>query len=512
MANYSFSIAPLSPVPNLAVGAGWSGATSEPGEVGIEGDQGYGKKAIARWTVIPHDDFAADYLVGVSAWHINNIDRVEFSVNNGAWSFVAARRTNTQTLGPLEFVANIPIAAFGGNTTCVVRAIAYPRTAGLPRLLPDLTLYARPAGISRAVIYASQSGSNGGDGSLGNPYGAELDYPIDAAADGGIVRMLNAGVYVLNTTAKSNRANTRWITVEGASGLAVTDCEIHIKAGNVGGAIQLRDKLRWSNCTWQYNSDVTASGPGGDSNGFGGQYSLMTAGQEIWLDTGRTTYDDWAWAPGWISTVNLYTPHADARAYATNSTAYDGLCGFTGWTMTRHCTVSRVSWRPTFYNTINIGLRIYDMNGDAGLSVAFHRDVLHTYGAGGDLNIIDVDTKLMTGCEDTTLLRFTTDSEPGLGNIAIVDFDASSLAPVAGGGYNNWGNPPSSEWESTGSVAHNHILMIRCKTPTQRFAFTGLEADEILWESCEVHWANANLLNDPDPGFVLHNTYAPAQE
>lgn len=135
--------ADASHIPTLTPGSGWSSSTAEPGRVGNAGHPGHPFRAIARWAVVPHQDFGGTFTIGVAAFHGYGIDRVAFSVENGPWVSRHAMIENPRT-GVEEYCVNLDAARFqDGKIT--VRAIAYPHH-GQPRLLGDLELYANAKG------------------------------------------------------------------------------------------------------------------------------------------------------------------------------------------------------------------------------------------------------------------------------------------------------------------------------------------------------------------------------
>ena len=75
----------LGPTHVLTPGTGWSGLTSTPGPVGSSSTLGYDANIVAHWDEVPFRDINGIENVGVMAYHINGIQKVSFSVNNGGW-------------------------------------------------------------------------------------------------------------------------------------------------------------------------------------------------------------------------------------------------------------------------------------------------------------------------------------------------------------------------------------------------------------------------------------------
>ncbi len=117
----------------LEPGDGWIGLTSQPSPIGSSGQFGYDAKAIARWDVVPFQDFSGQFGIGVIAFHVNGINRVEFSVDNGPWVAVDEMTLNPRT-NVVEYWATLDASTFDGDGPVEVRAIVYPNV-GEPRVL-----------------------------------------------------------------------------------------------------------------------------------------------------------------------------------------------------------------------------------------------------------------------------------------------------------------------------------------------------------------------------------------
>ncbi len=117
-------------------GTGWTGATPS-GVVGNSSLHGYDAKAIARWNVVPFQDVTDKLRIGVVAFHINGIDRVEFSADNGAW-VSANKMTFNPTSGTWEYQVELDASDFTDGVT-EIRAVVYPQTAGECRVLDDFS-------------------------------------------------------------------------------------------------------------------------------------------------------------------------------------------------------------------------------------------------------------------------------------------------------------------------------------------------------------------------------------
>jgi len=117
----------------LIAGAGFAGPTPQPATLGAPGMPGYTAKAIARWDVVPFQTIDGPFDIGVVAFHINGIDRVEFSLNGGPWSAVSEPSRNERT-AVWEFTTTVDARTLTDGLY-EIRARVYPRGAGVPRVL-----------------------------------------------------------------------------------------------------------------------------------------------------------------------------------------------------------------------------------------------------------------------------------------------------------------------------------------------------------------------------------------
>jgi hypothetical protein len=76
------------------IGDGFTAETPQPPAIGTPSDWAFDAKAIARWTTVPRSEYTSIFSVGVVAFHVNGINRVDFSVNGGAWKSVYEPKLN----------------------------------------------------------------------------------------------------------------------------------------------------------------------------------------------------------------------------------------------------------------------------------------------------------------------------------------------------------------------------------------------------------------------------------
>lgn len=221
----------------LVPGSGFSGPTPQPAPIGS--GPGADATAIVRWDVVPFQTFSSTFNIGVVAFHINGINRVEFSANGGPWLPVYDMTLNERT-GVWEYWATLDAADFPDGLL-EVRAIAYPN-AGRPRVLagpidrsiPDagirgehsMFLNANANGtLVEPVRWVAVGGSDtSGDGSAASPFAsikqAAEDIQNDNGDANGAIIYLSPGDYAYDQTSFASvpETSTRWLTVAGVPG------------------------------------------------------------------------------------------------------------------------------------------------------------------------------------------------------------------------------------------------------------------------------------------------------
>lgn len=247
----------------LTPGTGFTGETPQPAPVGYDPSlpveqrpRGWDAKAIARWDVVPFQTFDGDFNVGVVAFHMNGIDRVEFSVNGGPWLPVYQMTRNEQTAnhsdigvqtdGVVEYWATLRAADFADGPV-EVRAIAWPKV-GEPRLLEGLELYADPSRtLSQVVRWVAPDGSDTtGDGSEDNPFAtmrraaASIAEILDGGTGGGTV-YLKAGDHVwAGPWSGDLKADRAFLTISAAPGVGVDQVRITASPDEVSYRMNVR--------------------------------------------------------------------------------------------------------------------------------------------------------------------------------------------------------------------------------------------------------------------------------
>jgi len=222
----------------LEPGGGFNSPVTQPARVGPSSHPAHDATAIARWNVVPRQEFDGRLEIGVVAFHAAGIDHVSFSVENGPVAKVHEMEFNPRT-GTNEYVVTLDAAEFetGEEGLIEVRAVAYP-TDGFPRALEPLELYVDKGGLKH--LYAWVDPVNGDDATgvvyeTDSPSGAIKAFktPQGAShgiawtpgqnylADGGVI-FLMAGDHQWGGSTWPNRADTRdrWLVMKPAEGVS----------------------------------------------------------------------------------------------------------------------------------------------------------------------------------------------------------------------------------------------------------------------------------------------------
>ena len=121
-----------SDIETLFPGIGFSGPIDQPANQGNVEAVGYNAKAIARWTELPYITRSENFYITLSAYHMQDIKRVEFFLDGGEGVSTREATPHPDT-GYAEYMARVDVSLL---TTGLheIRAIAYP-FHGEPRVL-----------------------------------------------------------------------------------------------------------------------------------------------------------------------------------------------------------------------------------------------------------------------------------------------------------------------------------------------------------------------------------------
>lgn len=209
----------------------WSD-TSSIGQIGTTDEPGVDRTAFGKFTRWRYEEASGLFYVGVKAYHMNGIDRVEFSVNSGPWAQVIRQSLNPDTLD-YEYVCVLDPTDFGNDELVEIRARLYP-TAGQGKVLQDsdgteanfnASLWIRCNVTNRETIYLDSGAGVNGTGTSGSPFNI-----MRSALDAARVHMASGKPVTLVCTPDGdgdidyengpllNTSGTAWLTIQHADG------------------------------------------------------------------------------------------------------------------------------------------------------------------------------------------------------------------------------------------------------------------------------------------------------
>ena len=459
----------------LESGSGFTAPTPQPPAIGS--GAGADAKAIARWDVVPYQTFDDLFEIGVVAFHINGIDRVEFSLDGGPWTAVKEMTLNPRT-NVVEYWVALD-AARSPDGPVEVRAIAYPKK-GVPRVLggEDVTVangeHSMPlfANAQQSFVpqpvFVSLSGDDAAPGTQGQPV-ATISRALDVVQDGGEVILLDAGTYEGPANRSQRVMNTRWITVHPAPGLNAEDVTISRPEWSV---VRPEVKLlAWQDVSFNFGKIQQ-------------YYALLCL---FWFDKCHW-FDELGWEHENGRSVNVRDCY-----YATDTTAFDMLYAFANARLARGCHAERISG-DVFQNS-NLVVNCTAENVD-GTVLEHHTDLYQMWNAADNTILYGMEGNNLVATQSFFLVA-TLRSAPGeersaLSNSAFVDLNIINT-PVMENGQ-NWGGPPWSQMQSS----FDHVLFRNVKLPNQRLMLrtelsdplvTNLwfEAKDVVFEDCLFH-------------------------
>ncbi len=181
----------LGDAPLIVAGSGFAGSTPQPGPVGSATAPGHDAQAIALWDAVPYQIFADQFAIGVVAFHINGIDRVEFSADGGPWTAVHEMSLNPRT-EVWEYWAVLDPSGFEDGLV-EIRARIFPSGAGTPVVLQGNVLPAVPWNSRYSMFLNANSGGtiveqetilSAGATNLGNVSGGSTTWCVIKPAPG----------------------------------------------------------------------------------------------------------------------------------------------------------------------------------------------------------------------------------------------------------------------------------------------------------------------------------------
>lgn len=542
----------------LIPGTGFISETETPDIIG-DGTGAFSDKVpIARWNVIPWQEYEDFINIGVIAFHGNGIEKVEF-IADGGFKTVVERMSINPSTGNSEYWCTLNTKPQDSTTTdrlVEVRAIIYPKK-GQPLVLQgsiEPGLDSAYTGIHSLFMISnfnktlpvikkyvdSENGSDdypyGSGGANNQPYKtiarAALELGPILAADAPLtdiyrhceINIMNAGEHVMwyypagNGSLPSDQPSTgnivrnnEWITVQpDPAGSLTKDDIILISMGEDSPTINqwshpeyprrkiVRDnirKIKYKNVTFDLSTIREIY-----SNGF------------VWFDDcllkddsgvlqypqGTILKSDGTTSP---SEGSPYWLRSESTSYATNSTIENTLLGWVGFNIVRNCFADTI-YADVFVNSLLVVDS--DSKNVAGTILTYHADT-HQYFKGGNeipkTNVIvfgvrHIDPAFMQG-----FFLDHASNEPvpmEHKNFAFVDiaFDYWRSSTGTDGGEGD---------EATQlNRSHENVIFAHVSLPWQRVTFREdssktFSANDVLFDSCIFKYFGREIISGGSP-------------
>lgn len=470
------------PFPILQPGNGWSGPTPQPDPVGKPGDLGYDAKAIARWDVVPYQTFDGDFHIGVVAFHMNGIDRVEFAVDGGPWTPVHEMQLNPRT-NVWEYTVTLRASLFKKDGPIEVRAIAWPKGAGEPRVLESLELFTETGTSKTKTIFVALSGKDTNDGTHQKPF-ATLNKAIDVVTDGGTIVLMEPGVYEApdRPYGHQQKKNTRWITIT-TDGLARD--QVTISRTTRGSARPNVSRLKWHGVTFDF-AKITQ------------HYAIERFtwfDNVIWTDSPEQFLQ---WPEG------THKPYTRGLVYVTDSIATNVMFGFADTELARNIHIERLYGDVFFQSRVIVNATVQNVIAEAH---SHHTDVIQMFGNRDNNIYYGITVDQIKGGQGFFLEpTFREDwADDSMKNCAFVNVSIIHI-PWA----NNTGGAPYSQLLGKFS----HVLFYNVKLPYQRLLLRSTASDyqnfqvvgaPIVFRDCELWYGTYDNLRNPRQGVITDN-------
>ncbi len=441
----------------LQPGAGFTEPTLEPGPIGTPGEESYDAKAIARWDVVPYQVINDAFEIGVVAFHMINIDRIEFSVEGGPWQAVDQMAVNPRT-GVNEYWAVLDATTLPDGLI-EVRAIAYP-TVGQPRLLDSLFLYTNAGGtLTEHTVYVSTTGNDSNPGTMSLPM-RTITNAIDTAGDGGRIIILEEGLYELHMSAKRaafDLHNERYVTVEAAAGLNRDNVIIGWPTRQTSRPKV--DKMHFKNISFDFST-----------------IDQYYGGEAVWFDNSR-----WYQSEGWTAEYDGQIYPVRANYYATDSLAEDMLYGFVKAKLIRNSAVRKLSGDAYANSEVVLNSQVTKL----GAGTGFHNDIWQIFQYGENFIVYGLEA---SGDIIDTQAIFLDHYQSTHTDYAVVNVNFNFSYTIGG--------PPFTQF----NAPSNHLVFRNVKWPGQKIIFrTDFDciefptncrqfiANNVLFENCELY-------------------------
>lgn len=424
--------------PVLIPGSGWNGPTPQPAAVGSPSAAGFDGKAVAQFDLVPFQDFHGEFPVGVVAFHMNGIDRVEFSVEGGAWTSVNEMTRNPRT-DVDEFWVNLDSSLFDQDGYVEIRAVAWPVT-GEPRVLSQ-TLFA-DAGErrSQSTFYVSNTtgSDSNGDGSASNPMGSirralQVIQSDLNRFDGAEVVIQTPGEYNIDQLPQILH-NEHWITVRAADGLSAED--VVISAGSPTALVRPRAKyLRFQGMSFDFARM---------------QQLYKEDPFFVWFDECR-----WFQSEGWTYMPPMsLAPVRNIGAgglFVTDSLAEDMVYGFVNTNLVRGSRVEKISGDAYQNSRLVLNCTAHNIDGSVA---SHHSDLLQYFGHHENVIVYGLEATQIVETQNFFLDHWNSSFKNcAFVRIAVENFQA--------------GAAPFSQL----NASQDHVIFVHISNPGQLFMF-----------------------------------------
>ena len=394
-------------------------------------------RAIARFDVVPYQSFSDTFQVGVVAFHISGVERVEFKYETKAGQKtvpVTEMSLNSRT-GVWEYCTSLRASDFADGPV-TVKASVYP-VSGLTREL-SLELYANGSGSlsGNGVLYVSLNGSDaGGNGSQSKPFGSIKKALMTASTkldeyDGGTIVLMDAGSYDIDQPGWHVK-NDRWITIRSRDGLNRNDVVI---------APAVRELVRPTTRRLRF------WGLSLDFSKIGQMYKEDSHWQ--WYDNCRWYQSD-GWAVEYPSQTVAVRNVSNNGLYITDSIAQDMRYAFTGANIVRGSRCEKISGDVFQNSLLIVNCTVDKIDGSALAS--HHTDVFQWWGPTENVITYGVKVTNVIGCQNFFFDHYRASfANCAFVNIAIQNYQDRRTAPFTQ--YN---------------VGHEHVLFMHISNPGQ---------------------------------------------
>jgi len=388
---------------------------------------GFQARAIARWNVVPFQKIDTEIEIGVVAFHMNGIERVDFSANGGKIISVRIPKFNKRTK-VLEYSVRLQVEGLK-DQKIDLRATAIPNS-GVSRDLEPLILFANAQGrYDGKTVYVTNKKIQGTEnGTEKSPF-SSIAKALKKAGDGGRVILLDPGFYSLAGKTGLKGIDT-WISIEGRSNLDRRNIILGLKERKL---VRLDvDKLKFKNVSLDVGSYIQI-------------YPEITT--FVWFDDVRW-FDGkgWAYKHKGQNLIPVRTSKYIGGYFVTKSVSEDSLYGFPDAKLVRNSHLERISGDALQGVQMVLNVTVNNMDGNVR---AHHSDILQYFG--------DFDNVIVFGLKATNIYNtqniFLDHYKSTFQNMAFVNIAVD----------NKKGNPPFTQLNSR----QNHILFYYLSMPSQ---------------------------------------------